>query len=188
MSTTRAGDRPGRSHVPPTPPAKLAPADDPAWASTLMLADAARGARATTTERTTAMPETDTPPPATDLTMPIEVSRGSLDDARFALAFFQLNQTERVTAEVDDDHLRVYLDDGWQLAWYLDTDQPEVHVGQRPKWYTLDEWLRTTHNLTDDEEAETVASEITDAMANLAGFLYSAQIGAINALSAKSRP
>lgn len=103
-------------------------------------------------------------------------------------AFFQLNQTERVTAEVDDDHLRVYLDDGWQLAWYLDTDQPEVHVGQRPKWYTLDEWLRTTHNLTDDEEAETVASEITDAMANLAGFLYSAQIGAINALSAKSRP
>lgn len=118
----------------------------------------------------------------------IEVSRGSLDDARFALAFFQLNQTERVTAEVDDDHLRVYLDDGWQLAWYLDTDQPEVHVGRWSKWYTLDEWLRTTHNLTDDEEAETVASEITDAMANLAGFLYSAQIGAINALSAKSRP
>lgn len=128
------------------------------------------------------------PPYWSFITMPIEVSRGSLDDARFALAFFQLNQTERVTAEVDDDHLRVYLDDGWQLAWYLDTDQPEVHVGRRPKWYTLDEWLRTTHNLTDDEEAETVASEITDAMANLAGFLYSAQIGAINALSAKSRP
>lgn len=120
--------------------------------------------------------------------LPITVSRGSLEDARNSLAFFQLNQTERVTAEVDDDHLRVYLDDGWQLAWYLDTDQPEVHVGRRPKWYTLDEWLRTTHNLTDDEEAETVASEITDAMANLAGFLYSAQIGAINALSAKSRP
>jgi hypothetical protein len=173
MSVTRAEDRPDRSHVPPTPPAKLAPADDPAWAHTLALAALAREARQAE---------------ESFIAMPIEVSRGSLDDARFALAFFQLNQTERVTAEVDDDHLRVYLDDGWQLAWYLDTDQPEVHVGRRPKWYTLDEWLRTTHNLTDDEEAETVASEITDAMANLAGFLYSAQIGAINALSAKSRP
>lgn len=171
--STRAEDRPGRSHVPPTPPAKLAPADDPAWAHTLALAALAREARQAE---------------ESFIAMPIEVSRGSLDDARFALAFFQLNQTERVTAEVDDDHLRVYLDDGWQLAWYLDTDQPEVYVGRWSKWYTLDEWLRTTHNLTDDEEAETVASEITDAMANLAGFLYSAQIGAINALSAKSRP
>lgn len=56
MSTTRAGDRPGRSHVPPTPPAKLAPADDPAWAPTLMLAALAREARSTTTnEETTTM-------------------------------------------------------------------------------------------------------------------------------------
>lgn len=184
--STRAEDRPGRSHVPPTPPAKLAPADDPAWAHTLALAALAREARPTTTNEETTM--ADNQAEESFITMPIEVSRGSLDDARFALAFFQLNQTERVTAEVDDDHLRVYLDDGWQLAWYLDTDQPEVLVGRRPKWYTLDLWLRTTHNLTDDEEAETVASEITDAMANLAGFLYSAQIGAINALSAKSRP
>ena len=45
MSVTRAEDRPGRSHVPPTPPAKLAPADDPAWAHTLALAALAREAR-----------------------------------------------------------------------------------------------------------------------------------------------
>ena len=57
MSVTRAEDRPDRSHVPPTPPAKLAPADDPAWAATFMLADAAREARPTTTnEETTTMP------------------------------------------------------------------------------------------------------------------------------------
>ena len=58
--STRAEDRPGRSHVPPTPPAKLAPADDPAWAHTLALAALAREARPTTTnEETTTM--TDTP-------------------------------------------------------------------------------------------------------------------------------
>lgn len=45
MSVTRAEDRPDRSHVPPTPPAKLAPADDPAWAHTLALAALAREAR-----------------------------------------------------------------------------------------------------------------------------------------------
>jgi len=43
--STRAEDRPDRSHVPPTPPAKLAPADDPAWAHTLALAALAREAR-----------------------------------------------------------------------------------------------------------------------------------------------
>lgn len=53
MSVTRAEDRPDRSHVPPTPPAKLAPADDPAWAATFMIADAAREARPTTTNKFT---------------------------------------------------------------------------------------------------------------------------------------
>ena len=53
MSVTRAEDRPDRSHVPPTPPAKLAPADDPAWAHTLALAALAREARPTTTNKFT---------------------------------------------------------------------------------------------------------------------------------------
>lgn len=73
MSVTRAEDRPDRSHVPPTPPAKLAPADDPAWAHTLALAALAREARQAE---------------ESFIAMPIEVSRGSLDDARFALAGF----------------------------------------------------------------------------------------------------
>lgn len=58
MSVTRAEDRPGRSHVPPTPPAKLAPADDPAWAHTLALAALAREARPTTTNEETTMADT----------------------------------------------------------------------------------------------------------------------------------
>ena len=56
--STRAEDRPGRSHVPPTPPAKLAPADDPAWAHTLALAALAREARPTTTNEETTMADT----------------------------------------------------------------------------------------------------------------------------------
>ena len=56
--STRAEDRPGRSHVPPTPPAKLAPADDPAWAHTLTLAALAREARPTTTNEETTMADT----------------------------------------------------------------------------------------------------------------------------------
>ena len=56
--STRAEDRPGRSHVPPTPLAKLAPADDPAWAHTLALAALAREARPTTTNEETTMADT----------------------------------------------------------------------------------------------------------------------------------
>ena len=57
--STRAEDRPNRSHVPPAPPAPKAPADDPAWAFTNALAALAREARPTTTNEETTM--TDTP-------------------------------------------------------------------------------------------------------------------------------
>ena len=80
MSDTRAEDRPDRSHVPPTPPAKLAPADDPAWAATFMLADAAREARPTTTNEETTM--TDAPT--------------TTEDPRQALADFAEWKAERI--------------------------------------------------------------------------------------------
>lgn len=111
--------------------------------------------------------------------LPIEVSRGSLADARNSLAFFQLDQAEKVTAEVDDDHLRVYLDEH-VLSWYLDTDAPETYIRERGAAGD-----RSVDEVYADNEM--MAETINSAMAALAGFLYSAQIGAINALSGEAR-
>lgn len=42
---TRQADRPAGEHVAPVPPAAKKPADDPAWAFTLTMAELAREAR-----------------------------------------------------------------------------------------------------------------------------------------------
>ena len=87
-----------------------------------------------------------------------------------ALAFFQLNQTTTVSCDIENDQLRVWLDDGC-LTWPFDAEDG----ADREVWWLPDGQAGAPLSANPDlneEAAEALLNEITDAVATLAGYAY----------------
>lgn len=116
----------------------------------------------------------------------INVTEESRQAALEALAFFQLGQTEKVTVEIEDDLVRVWLDDG-VLSYPFDANEGmdrDVWYRQRVEGLISFEgpvllYLQETMPL---EPRLELLEEIETQFGALGGFAYSAAAAAIDTL------
>ena len=123
-----------------------------------------------------------------DERLTISVGRDTAKEARDALAWFQLGQSEPVTIDVEEGCLAVHLDDGILSIGVEGTEDATVWYkphGEEP--YEFGAVLPAGLGLDEEEQVEFY--EIIDGlMGNLAGFHYLAGGAAVRAIVAEGRP
>lgn len=115
----------------------------------------------------------------------ISVGRDTAQEARDALAWFQLGQTEPVTIEVEDDCLFVYLDDCKLSIGVTAETGDEIYVDNGFKQFDVNSYL--AHIEVDLNEHDDICDTVRELMQNLAGFHYLAGAAAISAISGEAR-
>lgn len=109
------------------------------------------------------------------------------------LEFFQLNQAERASIEVDDDHLVVDLDE-CSLSWFLDTTDPEVRVrwwsGQADAYVVtgVPRYIEVVEPGMPVDEEDALCDAVREMMGDLAAYGYAAQAAALNVLRPAPEP
>jgi hypothetical protein len=116
--------------------------------------------------------------------VPVEIPiiSSALERGRDALEFFQLNQKERVSIEVEDDHLVVDLDE-CSLSWFLDTTDPEVRVrwwsGQADAYVVtgVPRYIEVVEPGMPVDEEDGLCDAVHEMMGDLAAYGYAASGG-----------
>lgn len=127
--------------------------------------------------------------------VPVEIPiiSSALDRGRAALEFFQLNQKERVSIDVEDDHLIVELDE-CSLSWFLDTTDPEVRVrwwsGQADAYVVtgVPRYIEVVEPGMPVDEEDRLCDAVREMMGDLAAYGYAAQAAALNMLRPAPEP
>lgn len=122
-----------------------------------------------------------------DERLTISVGRDTAKEARDALAWFQLGQSEPVTLDVEEGCLAVYLVDGILSIGVDGTENATVwYKPHGEEGYEFGAVMPAGFGL--DEEEQTEFYEIIDGlMGNLAGFHYLAGGAAVRAIVAEGR-
>lgn len=118
----------------------------------------------------------------------ISVGRDTAKEARDALAWFQLGQSEPVTIDVEEGCLAVHLDDGILSIGVEGTEDATVwYKPHGEEGYEFGAVIPAGFGLNEEEQVEFY--EIIDGlMGNLAGFHYLAGGAAVRAIVAEGRP
>lgn len=125
--------------------------------------------------------------PVAFVAVEIPIISSALDRGRAALEFFQLNQRERVSIDVDDDHLIVELDE-CSLSWFLDTTDPEVRVrwwsGQADAYVVtgVPRYIEVVEPGMPVDEEDGLCDAVHEMMGDLAAYGYAASAAALNVL------
>ena len=125
--------------------------------------------------------------PVAFVAVEIPIISSALDRGRAALEFFQLNQRERVSIEVEDDHLVVDLDE-CSLSWFLDTTDPEVRVrwwsGQADAYVVtgVPRYIEVVEPGMPVDEEDRLSDAVHEMMGDLAAYGYAASAAALNVL------
>lgn len=125
-----------------------------------------------------------TPPPDSFYTgVKINVLTESLERAREAIAFLQMGQRDRISLEITDDMIQVFLDEG-KLTYPFDPSEPT----EREVWYQGPTCEGPTYGyLGDDEESDLLMQEIDEAFSCLGAYAYDAAAAAIDNLTGENR-
>lgn len=120
----------------------------------------------------------------------IQITAESKAGAEMALAWFQMGQTEPVTIEIDDDFVKVHLDDEYLSFPFDDNNGNDRDVyaftygGDRAQLLSAYGALIEEHHLTEDQ-AQEVSDVIDEMFAELGSFAYGAAAAAIDTLTTK---
>lgn len=125
---------------------------------------------------------------------PIHIHPESMKAALAAIGFFQLGQTEKVTIEIDDDFIKIHLDDCY-LTYPFDNNEGvdrDVYVQEYARskgeafFGTLYGYLRDRFGIGEDDDYS-LNDAIDEQVNELAGFAYGCARAAIEQLSIISK-
>lgn len=107
----------------------------------------------------------------------ISVLTESIARAQDALAFLQLGQRDRISLEITDDMVQVYLDEG-KLTYPFDPSEPT----EREVWYYSEAYEGAAYDYLGDDE-DPLMQEIDNAFSCLSAYAYGAAAAAVEILS-----